>query len=276
MVAAVPCCGSDSSLPATTLSSAHRLSGVVLLVALLLFMLATLWSVVIYQRQRDAAQVEAQAKTDLSNLVRAFAEHTVKMIQGADQAIRFVRRELRVGGAQHKLADYVDSGDVIGDDYRQLAFIGADGLLADSSLPFKRIDLSDREHFRVHQQAMTDGLFISKPVLGRVSNQWSLQLTRRFNLPDGRFGGVVVVSLAPDQLTRLYDGMDLGPQGVISLVGHDGVVRARQAGSITEVNQDVSRAAPFKAAMAHKVGTLWSVSTVDGSDRLSAYRALDA
>ena len=276
MVAAVPCFGSDASLPATTRSSSRRLSGVVLLVALLLFMLTTLWSVVIYQRQRDAAQVEAQAKTELSNLASAFAEHTVKMIQGADQALRFVRRELRVGGAQLKLADYVDSGDVIGDDYRQLAVIGADGFLADSSLPFKRIDLSDREHFRVHQQAMTDRLFISKPVLGRVSNQWSLQLTRRFDLPEGRFGGVVVVSLAPDQLTRLYDGMDLGPQGVISLVGHDGVVRARQAGSITEVNQDVSQAAPFKAAIAQKVGSLWSVSTVDGSDRLYAYRALDA
>ena len=283
MVAALPSFGSAASpadsMPASieeiAQASVQRLNGVVLLVALLVFMLITLWSVVIYQRQRDVAQVEAQAKTELSNMARAFAEHTTKMVQGADQAIRFVRRELRSRGAQLKLSEYIDNGDVIGDDYRQLAVIGADGFLIDSSLPFKRIDLSDREHFRVHQQGAADRLFISKPVLGRVSQRWSLQLTRRINQADGRFGGVVVVSLAPEQLTRFYDDVDLGPQGVIALVGYDGVVRVRQAGASSAVSQDVSSSAAFTAARVQKVGTLWSVSAVDGQDRLYAFRALD-
>lgn len=283
MVAALPSFGSAESPAGSTLASveesaqasAQRLNGVVLLVALLVFMLITLWSVVIYQRQRDVAQVEAQAKTELSNLARAFAEHTIKMVQGADQAIRFVRRELRSRGAQLKLSEYIDNGDVIGDDYRQLAVIGADGFLIDSSLPFKRTDLSDREHFRVHQQGAADRLFISKPVLGRVSQRWSLQLTRRIDQADGRFGGVVVVSLAPEQLTRFYDDVDLGPQGMIALVGVDGVVRVRQAGASTAVSQDVSRSDAFTTARVQKVGTLWSVSAVDGQDRLYAFRAID-
>lgn len=264
-----------ASVEGSAQTNAQRLNGVVLLVALLVFMLITLWSVVIYQRQRDVAQVEAQAKTELSNLARAFAEHTIKMVQGADQAIRFVRRELRSRGAQLKLSEYIDNGDVIGDDYRQLAVIGADGFLIDSSLPFKRTDLSDREHFRVHQQGAADRLFISKPVLGRVSQRWSLQLTRRIDQADGRFGGVVVVSLAPEQLTRFYDDVDLGPQGMIALVGYDGVVRVRQAGASTAVSQDVSRSAAFTTARVQKVGTLWSVSAADGQDRLYAFRAID-
>jgi len=211
----------------------------------------------------------------LSNLARAFAEHTTKMIQGADQAIRFVRREVRTRGAQLKLSEYLDSGDVIGDDYRQLAVIGTDGFLIHSSLSFQRTDLSDREHFRVHQQSVTDRLFISQPLLDRVSRRWSLQLTRRIVQADGRFGGVVFVSLAPEQLTRLYDDVDLGPQGEIALVGDDGVVRVRQAGTNTASSQDVSRSAAFTTARAQKVGTLWSVSEVDGHDRLYAFRVLD-
>ena len=41
----------------------------------------------------------------------------------------------------------------------------------------KQIDLSDRDHFKVHERENDDNLYISKPVLGRVSGQWTLQMS---------------------------------------------------------------------------------------------------
>ena len=76
----------------------------------------------------------------------------------------------------------------------QLAISDAAGrLLASSTDPLAApIDISDREHFRVHAGAESDTLFISKPVLGRASGQWSVQLTRGYRDREGRFAGVMM------------------------------------------------------------------------------------
>jgi hypothetical protein len=92
--------------------------------------------------------------------------------------------------------------------------------------PTEKMDLSDRDHFRFHLTSTDDQLFISKPVIGRVSGRWSIQITRRFLNPDGSFGGVVVGSLKPDYFTNLYDSIDFGSSASIALIGSDGIVRS--------------------------------------------------
>ena len=80
-------------------------------------------------------------------------------------------------------------------------------MLVQSNLAGTRgpVDLSDREHFRVHVGTGADALFISKPLLGRVSNRYSVQFTRRVVGLDGEFLGVVVASLDPSYLARFYE-----------------------------------------------------------------------
>ena len=66
------------------------------------------------------------------------------------------------------------------------------------------MDLSDREHFRVHRDHPgEDRLFISKPVLGRVSKQWTIQFTRPIH-QNGEFAGVLVLSIPTSFFADYY------------------------------------------------------------------------
>ena len=91
------------------------------------------------------------------------------------------------------------------------------------------MDLSDRQHVRVHLNGKT-GIFIGKPVTGRISGQTTIQISERVDGADGKFAGVLVFSLSPEFLTTLHRSVSLGKAGSIILAGTDGVIRASFAG----------------------------------------------
>ena len=91
-------------------------------------------------------------------------------------------------------------------------------------------------------------LFVSKPVVDRLSAHWSVQLSKGVVRSDGRFLGAIVVSMEPQYLTDVYKGVYVGNQGVIALVGTDDfVLRARWSVSNVspgEAVPDASRLQP--------------------------------
>ena len=123
--------------------------------------------------------------------------------------------------------------------FNQVGIIDEQGIYSFSNLPItKKIDLSDREHFKIHKDIYPYSIFLSKPVLGRASGRWSIQLTRRLNKPDGSFNGVAVVSFDPTYFVNFYKKIDLGSNGFTALVGLDGTVRTIRAGEKTSINSD--------------------------------------
>jgi len=88
-------------------------------------------------------------------------------------------------------------------------------------------DFSDRDHFRVHLEGQYAGLYISKPVIGKLTRRISIQVSRRVDTDDGQFLGVIVFSMAPGALTSLHNTIDLGLHGVMAVIGMDGIIRAR-------------------------------------------------
>lgn len=109
----------------------------------------------------------------------------------------------------------------------QVGLIDAAGVLEWSTVPNQAgLDLSDREHFLVHRNGRT-APFVSMPLIGRASGRISVQVTRPLLTEDGRFSGVVVVSVDPMALSVRLGDLPITSQGVVTLLRHDGIVLAR-------------------------------------------------
>ena len=135
------------------------------------------------------------------------------------------------------------------------------------------VSIADREHFKVHQgTGAGDELFISKPVLGRASGKWSVQLSRGYRDPQGDFAGVIVVSLAAEKLSAFYQATDLGPDGGILLVGLDGVVRASAGFKVNVVGRLNPEWPLLQRAAVAPEGQFTTRGGLDGVARITSYR----
>lgn len=242
---------------------------------LVLALLGLIWGAVLYKAAAEEKLVIRSVNTENLNLARAFEEHTIRTIKSVDQAVLFLKFQYEKYGDKVNIAEYVREGMIISSIFNQLGVIDEHGMYILSNLPdHKVMDLSDREHFRVHKEKDTNQLFISKPVLGRASGKWSIQMTRRINKPDGSFGGVVVISVDPYYFSDFYSGVDLGHNGVVSLVGRDGIVRARRVGDNNDVGQNLSGSPLMTVWDKAASGSYRTASVADGVKRFYSYRAL--
>lgn len=175
--------------------------------------------------QREAA--EARAWNDVDNLSGAFEEQIRRVMNSVRGAMELLKPRLAAEGASFNFVDWTKHVPEFATSTVQIAFVGPDGKLLASSLAGapERIDLSDREHIRV-QLTERKGLAVGKPVLGRMSNQVTIQVTDRVEKADGELAGILVFSLSPEFLTTLHRAVNLGKTGSFILAGDDGVVRA--------------------------------------------------
>jgi len=156
----------------------------------------------------------------------------------------------------------------------QIGVIGADGFqVTGTSNPGVRIDLGDREHYRAHLNTGKDDLFISKPVIGSTSGNWSVQLSRRIYNTDGSFGGVIVASVDPHYLAGFDNPIDTGQNGMMLLVGLDGVIRAARHLDAERVPTD---GALFMKLQESPTGFGAFPGRLDGVVRLGYYRKTES
>jgi diguanylate cyclase (GGDEF)-like protein len=211
-------------------SSRHAL---VLVPALTVLVLGILWVTILLRLQVEKASVMRDTRVAARTLADALETHTLKTVHDVDEIALLVKYGYERSPQTFDLAAYRAYGLITADTALQVTIAGADGRVIASTLPFSgTVDLKDREHFKVHLAPANIGLFISQPVIGRISRQWSVQATRRIDRADGSFGGVVIVSEDPAYLTDgFYNSAALGERGMIAVLSGRGFMLSRRAGN---------------------------------------------
>ncbi len=238
-----------------------------------------IWTGLYYALLAERAQAIAAASQNTANLARAFEESTLRSLKAIDQSLLYIRQAYRQDPAGFDMVAWARDTQSLTDMTFQISRIDRNGILASSNFApnGSGIDLSDREHFRVQRDSAVDELFISKPVTGRASNKPSIQLTRKIFTADGVFDGVVVVSLDPLYLSRFYHSIDIGLDGLIALVGTDGIIRAAALGAGNggmAVGTSIARDSLLAAFAHERAGTLLTSSSLDGIRRVESFRGV--
>jgi signal transduction histidine kinase/CheY-like chemotaxis protein/HPt (histidine-containing phosphotransfer) domain-containing protein len=242
-----------------------------------LLLVAAVWFALTGLMIWDANAEMRSARAGATALADALSAHTVRVMHEAEQVAALVSWQVQNDGVSIPLAYYVSSGLLKLDVFVQVAVIDSQGYLRASTIPgFAPINLSDREHFRIHVHNPSTALMIGRPVVGRASGKTSLQLSQRISSLDGRFLGVVVVSVDPAYFTELYNGLRIGKNGVVAVVGtQDYIVRALRSGRDQTVGATLPPGNALRHALAHaSSGDLRMPSFIDGRDTIISYRTL--
>jgi signal transduction histidine kinase/ActR/RegA family two-component response regulator len=240
------------------------------------------WLVAVDRANRIEAQAQAAALARAEVGTQAIEQtllRTLELVTNLHKMAQ-VREQLIEAGNQPAAAQVTRLLDEAGNSGSfgvvQVAIIGADGWLEWSSIEGgpQHVYLGDRQHFQVHQ-AGRRGLYISAPVLGRVSGRDTIQATRPLLDREDRFAGVVVVSIDVQGLCQYLAELQFGIGARILVVRDDGVVLARNVHVEQAVGRSMRPDGPLMTALRHqRSGHFVSRSEFDGRPLLVGFRAV--
>src|ERR1700722_7196882 len=235
--------------------------------------LALIWAGTLFHLDWEYKRTNLAATKTLTNLATLFQEQTSRMLGSVDQTLKNLRDSYLLDKKNFDIVAWSKRVQAITDFAFQTVIIGPDGYMVTSSISgAERLDLSDREHFRAHADHAVEGLFVSKPIVGRVSGRATIQMSRRIENSDGSFGGVVVMSIDPAYLAGFYGSIDLGTGGLIMLAGTDGVIRVRKTPNQVTSGGTLRNGQLFKEWNAKREAGVYEVlSQSDRTERMMAY-----
>lgn len=261
--------------PPSTIPMTGRVLVVVACIASLLMMTiiaATLWMA------RTDAQTKAQREA--SNLVDATAGRIASYLHlcgfalnMAVQALNDPEQPLVSPEVRSRMLAAVASGvEFLG----SLVVLDRDGnIVADAASRVARPgNFADREYFKVHATTPSNAMYISQPFDSRLrDNNASVALSRRLTDRDGAFNGVVVISIRLAYFQNLFADMNVGANGIVTLLNTEGRVLMRHPSDDKngDTGLDLSKSANVERIIAEGAGSFLADAAIDGESRFYTF-----
>lgn len=232
-----------------------------------------------------AASIDMEIKNVLIERTIQRAEETTELIldnlenitDGALAELELVNA--RLGDQDDASAIFRTITDfVLPDTTLQISVVDRRGFAIATNLSSQiDVDLSDRKHVRVQLNRTVDGIYMSVPVVGRISGKKSIQFSKRFEDSQGNIRRILVSSFAYDTLLGHLSALSLGPRSQIIIAGRDGIARFilerdDKDRLFISFGQDIAETAYFRASMRSEFGSIDGHGEADEIDRLIGFR----
>ena len=141
------------------------------------------------------------------------------------------------------------------------------------------VDVSDRDYYIEAQRPSEPVTRVAGPLKSRVSGHWVLAFVRPLQAK-GKFAGIVYVSIDVGHFRRTFERYDLEPMDAVTIRRDDYRLVARHSPTSAVQGEpgDVSVSPELRQALMSnpREGRFVSRTSIDGQERTTAYRALDA
>jgi hypothetical protein len=189
------------------------------------------------------------SSSNLSLSVEQFVAHTIDSV---DKSLLALTDDINAAGGspdqpRSALAERVRrTSEMTG-----LAVIDAAGHVRSSSMPLaKRFETAtDARYFTLARGA--SGIWLSVGGLAgqRTPTTHVIVASRRFNRPDGSFGGVVAATLNPEYMQRFFSTLTVGDDGMIALQSLDGTLLVQRPHIEADVGKNYGASVLFKGML---------------------------
>jgi diguanylate cyclase (GGDEF)-like protein/PAS domain S-box-containing protein len=222
------------------------------------------------------ADVIADARLDTANLTSSLIQHAELTFQTADAILISIVERLEhetPNAAERPRLKALFAREVShSPQFISFAVVDSDGAMIVSTFGETRAgQFSDREYFAYHRANNNDELHIGAPIRGRKAEGWIIPVSRRFNKPDGTFGGVAVATINPRYFQDAYDRLELGQNSAVILVSTSGTLLVRRPFVEANVGRDMTNSVIFAQLKQAPKGSLEIKASIDGVLRFNSY-----
>jgi diguanylate cyclase (GGDEF)-like protein/PAS domain S-box-containing protein len=225
--------------------------------------------------QYERAEAIHDTVTRNANVVLGFEEYVVGIMKTVDQRVLLLKHQYEQYGLRTQISNVFPEPQLADPLIAAFAVVDEHGYVLFRKSQSARIQVADRDYFKIHQQQNTGRIFIGAPIKGDLSEgSWFIPVSRRINRPDGSFHGVAMVGIDAAYFMSFYPRINLGREGMILLAGLDGVPIALREGGRYSVGEPLGPVALFAAMTNAGIDNVQARGSLDGILRYVSYRTM--
>ncbi|MDD1039138.1 sensor domain-containing diguanylate cyclase, partial [Pseudomonas sp. TNT2022 ID609] len=249
-----------------------------MLVVVLLFVGIEGWRI-----WRDYRHAFASAHDAVTNLASATAQHAEDAIRQVDVVTAMLGERLEGDGLARmnisRLHRLLKQQAAMMPQVHGLFVYGSDGhwIVTDKTDTPTNANNADRDYFEYHRTHEDRGVFIGSVVKSRSTGDLIIPISRRLDNPDGSFFGVLLGTIKVDYFVEFYGEFKIDDRGALVLAKRDGTILVRRPFVERVIGGSLAGSEIFQKYLpqSHE-GVVETQAVVDGTQRLYAYKALDA
>ncbi|WP_210644410.1 ATP-binding protein [Pseudomonas sp. Tri1] len=207
---------------------------------LAVLLLLAIWTATLYLIEVEHTRAQQSAATASLEIGATYEAQMLRAVHEIDQTLKLVKYTYEAEGQRNPLPRLKERALLPPPLVFDVSVVNSAGGLVASTRGHEQANIPDPDELQALQR--NDSLLISRPWKSPGTGEWRLRFSRRLDAPDGGFSGIARVEVDAAYFVSSYDVSKLGDQGVLGLLGTDGIFRVRRSAETVSAGDAVDYA----------------------------------